>query len=165
MRYKGRKWNNILILSVIVFIGVLNLPTLIKTYLIPLEQKQEATSQVLLHPHFTIASIYSSEWALEKKKGQWVLSPPLSLSGHQLLNHWQNIVGTVIDSETYLRLSRHLPVPQTVEVWYREQEEPQRITFYQMPSFWLFKNWQGQWIAVTVETNYLFPQQSSLYNK
>lgn len=158
MRYKGHKWNNILIFSVIVFIVILNLPTLIKTYLIPPEQ-QHSISTVLFNPEYTVKAVYSSDWSLEKKDDQWYVFPVLTLSAPTLLEHWQGLEGTFVNQKTYQSLANKLPAAQTLEVWYQEQEEPQRITFYQLPTFWLFKNWQERWIAVSVERNYLFPQK------
>ncbi len=163
MRYRGRKWNNILIFSVIAFIVILNLPTLIKTYLIPPEQ-QHPISTVLFNPEYTVKAVYSSDWSLEKKDGQWNLFPVLTLSGSTLFEHWQSLEGTPVNQDTYQSLSANLPAPQTLEVWYKEQEEPQRITFYQTPKFWLFKNWQDRWIAVSVEKKYLFPEQTKSQN-
>lgn len=160
MRYKGRKWNNILIFSVIVFIVILNLPTLIKTYLIPPEQ-QHPISTVLFNPAYTAKAVYSSDWSLEKKDEQWHVFPVLTLSGPTLFEHWQGLEGTPVNQETYQSLVNKLPAAQTLEVWYNEQEEPQRITFYQLPTFWLFKNWQDRWIAVSVEKSYLFPLKTN----
>lgn len=159
MRYNRRKWNNILIFSIIAFIVILNLPTLIKTYLIPPEQ-QFQISNTLFRPQYTVTAVYSSDWELENRQGQWVLSPALSISGQALFEHWQQLVGTPVNDETYQSLADKLPAPQTLEVWYKEQEEPQRITYYQMPKFWLLKNWQDRWIAVSVDTDYLFPHKA-----
>ncbi|MEL0611400.1 hypothetical protein V8Z71_24310, partial [Vibrio echinoideorum] len=43
-RYRGRRWNNILKCSEIAFIGVLNLPTMIKAYLIQPEPEVTVSS-------------------------------------------------------------------------------------------------------------------------
>ncbi|MCE0493740.1 hypothetical protein LRQ06_07395 [Vibrio sp. DNF-1] len=158
MRYSGRKWNNILIFSVIAFIIILNLPTLIKTYLIPPDQ-QFHISNTLFNANDTVTAVYSADWALEKKQGFWTLTPTLAISATTLYEHWHGLEGTPVNEETYQSLSKKLPPAQTLEIWYKEQEEPQRVTFYQMPTFWLFKNWQNRWIAVSVDKNYLFPQQ------
>ncbi len=34
-----------------------------------------------------------------------------------------------------------LNAPETMEVWYQDLDEPQRVTFYRLDNFWLFKNW------------------------
>ena len=73
MRYRGRRWNNILILSVIAFIGVLNLPTIIKTYL--LEPEAEITSEsgfpYLLNPSDQITAMHFSQWSIVLNEDGW----------------------------------------------------------------------------------------------
>ncbi|MEF1227387.1 hypothetical protein QTO05_00275 [Vibrio fortis] len=165
MRYRGRRWNNILILSVIAFIGVLNLPTIIKTYL--LEPEVEITSEsgfpYLLNPSDQITAMHFSQWSIVLNEDGWEYQEqgrPLKLtepSAQTLSQRWQQLVGTEVDSETYQSLSASLSSPQTIEVWYQNQEEPQRITYYQLPDFWLLNNWQGKWLAVSVESEYLMP--------
>ena len=165
MRYRGRRWNNILILSVIAFIGVLNLPTIIKTYL--LEPEAEITSEsgfpYLLNPSDQITAMHFSQWSIVLNEDGWEyqeqgrslkLTEP---SAQTLSQRWQQLVGTEVDSETYQSLSASLSSPQTIEVLYQNQEEPQRITYYQLPDFWLLQNWQGKWLAVSVESEYLMP--------
>ena len=165
MRYRGRRWNNILILSVIAFIGVLNLPTIIKTYL--LEPEVEITSEsgfpYLLNPSDQITAMHFSQWSIVLNEDGWEYQEqgrPLELtepSAQTLSQRRQQLVGTEVDSETYQSLSASLTSPQTIEVWYQNQEEPQRITYYQLPDFWLLNNWQGKWLAVSVESEYLMP--------
>lgn len=165
MRYRGRRWNNILILSVIAFIGVLNLPTIIKTYL--LEPEAEITSEsgfpYLLNPSDQITAMHFSQWSIVLNEDGWEYQEqgrPLELtepSAQTLSQRWQQLVGTEVDSKTYQSLSASLSSPQTIEVWYQNQEEPQRITYYQLPDFWLLQNWQGKWLAVSVESEYLMP--------
>ncbi|GMM89530.1 hypothetical protein [Vibrio fortis] len=165
MRYRGRRWNNILILSVIAFIGVLNLPTIIKTYL--LEPEVEITSEsgfpYLLNPSDQVTAMHFSQWSIVLNEDGWEYQEqgrPLELtepSAQTLSQRWQQLVGTEVDSETYQSLSASLFSPQTIEVWYQHQEEPQRITYYQLPDFWLLQNWQGKWLAVSVESEYLMP--------
>ena len=165
MRYRGRRWNNILMLSVIAFIGVLNLPTIIKTYL--LEPEPEVASKsgfpYLLDPSDQLTAMHFSKWSLVLADDGWQyqsqgsaqeLSQP---SAQELSQRWQQLVGTEVDSKTYQSFSASLTSPQTIEVWYQNQEEPQRITYYQLPDFWLLKNWQGKWLAVSVEAEYLLP--------
>jgi hypothetical protein len=162
MKYSGRKrgynrrrWNNYLILAVLVFIAVLNMPTLIKTYLIT--PKPAAENPSLLNPHLDITAIHTEQWSLTQKDGQWHVSVPLNISAQTLVKHWQNLVGTKVDEAMYHSLIPKLKLPGTVEIWYKNQEEPQRVTYYKFPQFWLLKNWQNQWIAVSVERDYLFP--------
>ncbi|WP_194438272.1 hypothetical protein [Vibrio fluminensis] len=153
-----RRWNNRLIFGVLVFMVLLNLPTLIKTYL--LEAPVESEYPYLLDPNQTLQAIYSSQWSLTHEDDDWVLSVPSPVKAQELAARWQSLTGTQVPDENYQSLKSRLSSPSSIEVWYADQEEPQRITFYQLPQFWLLKNWQGDWIAVTVDKNYLFPTDS-----
>jgi hypothetical protein len=46
----------------------------------------------------------------------------------------------------------------TIEVWYQEVEEPQRITAYPLEQFWLLNTYDGLWVAVSFEGSELLPQ-------
>ncbi|MGI9875702.1 hypothetical protein ACKVMW_08890 [Vibrio chagasii] len=168
MRYRGRRWNNILMFSVIAFIGVLNLPTLIKAYLIEPEPEQQVSSPYpyLLNPRAELQALHFAKWSLVLEDGQWGYqlkgsAPAQSISAQERAQRWQQLVGTEVDSQTYTDLTSQLTTPHTIEVWYQDQEEPQRITYYQLPEFWLLKNWNEQWLAVSIEESYLFPNLSS----
>lgn len=154
MRYRGRKWNNILMLSVILFIAVLNLPTLIKHFLI---EPSESPYPYLLNPSREVQALYTSQWSLELQESTWVSTPEGAVPAEEYIQRWVDVVGTAVDEQTYDSLSANLRNPQTIEVWYVDQEEPQRLTYYQTPQFWLLKNWQNHWIAVSVEPGYLLP--------
>jgi hypothetical protein len=158
MKYRGKRWNNMLILAVIVFIAVLNLPTLIKTYLIH-EDTPASAGVTLLNPHKSLQAIYTSDWSLEESQSQWQLTPPSSISAKAFAERWQDLEGTLVDDETFKQLESKRSLPQSVEVWYDGVEEPQRITAYYLKTFWLFKNWQQKWIAVTLPTDYLLLQE------
>ncbi|CAM3817168.1 hypothetical protein VA7868_02600 [Vibrio aerogenes CECT 7868] len=155
MKYRGRRWNNILILLVIGFIVILNLPTAIKSYLIPPENEGYP---VLFHPGYTVTTVNTENWSLSRENSHWVSNVSFPVSPTELIQRWQKLAGTAVDSKTYQSLASSLQKPETVEIWYEEQEEPQRVTFYRLPKFWLLKNWQDQWIAVSVASDYLFPQ-------
>ncbi|MCG9555676.1 hypothetical protein L1D11_20820 [Vibrio sp. Isolate32] len=164
MRYRGRRWNNILMLSVIAFIGVLNLPTLIKAYLIEPEPEHQVSSSYpyLLNPEAKLQALHFAKWSLVLEDGQWSYqlkgsAPTQSISAQERSQRWQQLVGTEVDLQTYTDLTSQLTTPHTIEVWYQDQEEPQRITYYQLPEFWLLKNWNDQWLAVSIEESYLFP--------
>ncbi|EKO3374509.1 hypothetical protein Q2Y23_003421 [Vibrio fluvialis] len=152
--HRRRRWNNILILAVIVFIGVLNLPAFIKSYLIEPEVSSYPT---LLNPHAKLQAMHFARLSLELNQGRWRATPPTEVAPEELVKRWQELVGTEVDDETYLSLQPNLRSPQTIEVWYSDQEEPQRITYYRTPQFWLFKNWQDKWIAISVDNGYLLP--------
>ncbi|MEZ9891622.1 hypothetical protein AB4356_04535 [Vibrio lentus] len=168
MRYRGRRWNNILMLSVIAFIGVLNLPTLIKTYLIESEPELQTSSPYpyLLNPTAELQALHFAKWSVAQEDGHWVyqMKEPASeqsVSAQELSQRWQQLVGTEVDAKTYTDLTPQLNTPHTIEVWYQDQEEPQRITYYQLAEFWLLKNWNDQWLAVSIEGSYLFPSFGS----
>ena len=151
-------------LSVIAFIGVLNLPTLIKAYLIEPEPEQQVSSPYpyLLNPGAELQALHFAKWSLVLEDGQWGYqlkgsAPAQSISAQERAQRWQQLVGTEVDSQTYTSLASQLNTPHTIEVWYQDQEEPQRITYYQLPEFWLLKNWNDQWLAVSIEESYLFP--------
>ncbi|EKO3561858.1 hypothetical protein KW450_15775 [Vibrio fluvialis] len=152
--HRRRRWNNILILAVIVFIGVLNLPAFIKSYLIEPEVSSYPT---LLNPHAKLQAMHFARLSLELNQGRWRATPPTEVAPEELVKRWQELVGTEVNDETYLSLQPNLRSPQTIEVWYSDQEEPQRITYYRTPQFWLFKNWQDKWIAISVDNGYLLP--------
>ncbi|MEZ8743260.1 hypothetical protein AB4369_08790 [Vibrio sp. 10N.261.49.A5] len=168
MRYRGRRWNNILMFSVIAFIGVLNLPTLIKTYLIEPEPEVKVSGSYpsLLNPAAELQALHFANWSIVLEDDHWAYQfkdtvLPQTTSAQELSQRWQELVGTEVDSQTYTDLSPQLNTPHTIEVWYQDQEEPQRITYYQLAEFWLLKNWNDQWLAVSIEQSYLFPSFGS----
>ncbi|EGA63675.1 hypothetical protein L1D54_08260 [Vibrio brasiliensis] len=155
---RRRRWNNILILGIIAFIGLLNLPTLIKTYLID-EPVVESQYPYLLNPNAELQALHFSSWSLEKNQGRWRSTIPTSISEQELAERWQGLVGTEVTQANFDSLKPQLTSPQSIEAWYIDQEEPQRITYYQTPQFWLLKNWQDKWIAISVESAYLVPSE------
>lgn len=154
---RRRRWNNILILGIIAFIGLLNLPTLIKTYLID-EPAVVSQHPYLLNPTQDLQALHFANWSLENNQGRWRSSIPSAIPEADLVKRWQELVGTEVNQQSFGDLKPQLGSPETIEVWYFDQEEPQRITFYQTPQFWLLKNWQGKWIAISVEPRYLMPE-------
>ena len=152
---RRRRWNNLLMLGVLAFMLLLNLPTLIKTYLIDTPVDNDYPH--LLNPNLQFQALHGAQWSLTHESNHWVLNVPSSVSAQELAHRWSDLVGTPVDDENYRSLKPRLINPQSVEAWYVGQEEPQRITFYQLPQFWLLKNWQDKWIAITVEPSYLLP--------
>ncbi len=157
---RRRRWNNWIIMGVIAFMVILNAPTLIKTYLL---DPEESTSPYphLLNPNLDLREMHFSDWSLTQdpqNDAQWTLSIPSHISPEQLAERWVQLFGSELDEATYQDLKAVLPPPETIEVWYRQQEEPQRITLYRYSKFWVFKNWQEKWIAISVDSSYLLPQ-------
>ncbi|MCU8326376.1 hypothetical protein M2G58_20390 [Vibrio vulnificus] len=158
---RRRRWNNILIAGITFFIVIINAPTLIKTYLLDDQSETQIEGlngyPFLLDPQTQLLSIQLSDNSLEWQKGAWVSTRELSISPQEWAQRWQSLLGTQLDDATMQKLAPQLIEPETIEVWYQDQEEPQRITFYRLTDFWVFKNWQDQWIAISVSTDYLFP--------
>ena len=148
-RPSRRKYNNMLIIFVLLFIGVLQAPQLIKTYL--LEPKQQVETVTGVQPLFEgVNAIQKMHFA------DYDLASDTSKTDSQLIKRWFTLEGTVLNEESVKVLKTKLPAPSTVEVWLENQEEPQRVTIYQAPNFWMMQNWQGEWIAVSAEEGYLF---------
>ncbi|MDP5255410.1 MULTISPECIES: hypothetical protein [unclassified Vibrio] len=156
-RQKRRRWNNYMMLGVIAFMLLLNLPTIIKNYLLP---EPQPDSVYLLNPQDAVMEINTLEWALKYQGSLWLLTPSLDVPGEELVERWQQVKGSVVSDEMLGQLKAHLPAPETIEVWYDHQEEPQRITLYRFAQFWLLKNYQQQWIAISLDDDYLLPSVS-----
>lgn len=154
---RRRRWNNILIILVIVFIGLLNLPTIIKTYLIEPQSHQQPQYPHVLNPAKSLKEMNFAHYTLVKKSQHWHSDKILPITADQLVEHWLELSGTVIDEKTFHSIEDTLGNPGTVEVWYDDQEEPQRITYYQGQKFWVFKTWQDRWVAISVDKNYIIP--------
>lgn len=152
MKYNRRRWNNILIFSIIAFILLLNLPNIIKTYLI---EDEHPNQSYLLNPNKQLRLIETAHWTLENNQGEWLFSQKGSLSGKELLERWKGLLGTDVDKQTFSALQPKLGPPTSIEVWYIDQEEPQRITLYTTSQFLLLKNWQDRWIAISVDPSYM----------
>ncbi|MGR6832856.1 hypothetical protein [Aliivibrio wodanis] len=148
-RPSRRKYNNMLIIFVLLFIGVLQAPQLIKTYLLEPEQQVETVTDV--QPLFEgVNGIQKMHFV------DYDLASDASETDSQLIERWFILEGTVLNAESVKVLKTKLPALSTVEVWLENQEEPQRVTIYQAPNFWMMQNWQGEWIAVSAEEEYLF---------
>ncbi|EHN71505.1 hypothetical protein [Aliivibrio fischeri] len=144
-----RKYNNMLIIFVLLFIAVLQAPQLIKTYLI--EPKENIDVVEGINP------LFEGKNAIQKMHfSEYDLSANTSEQENQLIERWFTLEGTLLNDDSVKALKEKLPAPSSVEVWLEDQEEPQRITIYQAPSFWMMQNWQGEWIAVSAEEGYLF---------
>lgn len=152
-----RQWNNILILVVVICIGILNAPRLIHTYFGQQEVSAESSPQVaaLLDTQQKIVAIHTEHWSLEKQQGQWQITGNVEGRADTLVQHWQELQGTVVDDATYQALSAHLSSPEYVEVWYQNSQSPQTVTLYRTAQFMLFLNEQQQWIAISVQPSYL----------
>lgn len=156
IKLSRRSWNNVLILAIIAFMIVLNLPTVIKNNFL---QPTQTEFPYVLNPNADIQEMHFSQLSIEREESKWIANKAISISALELVQRWHSLSGTEVDDETFRQLRPNLPKANTLEVWYLGKEEPQRVTFYQTPNFWLMKNWQSKWIAISVDSDYLFPYQ------
>ncbi|MCL9776412.1 hypothetical protein [Vibrio methylphosphonaticus] len=172
-----RRWNNVLMVAIILFMGVMAAPTLIKQYLIspqPQAYSQEPSQEqwlpgMILNPNDRVIEInaaglqlYLEDESSSVEQAQWLAIPErFNEQANQLVLNWQGIRGTVVDEPTLQRLKPALENPVTIEVWYQEAEEPQRVTAYRLAQFWLMTTYQQEWVAVSFDDGDLLP----LYSK
>ncbi|MBV7298725.1 hypothetical protein [Enterovibrio paralichthyis] len=161
-RPSRRTFNNILILGVLVFIALMNLPTYLRSHIAGLEQSQD-TEQVtpdgviaLMPDNLQIKALQFPKFTLTKAS-PWLSDTKLTVSATDLANRWIHLSGTEIDKATYDKLKPALRSPSTLVVDLGADEEPLRLTYYELPQFWLLQNWENRWLAVSVDPNYLFP--------
>ncbi|WP_038890942.1 hypothetical protein [Vibrio campbellii] len=152
---RRRRWNNILILGIIAFMLILNAPTWIKTYLI--DEPADPYPNLLRSDH-DVRAIYYAGWELDKQNGQWQSNIKANIPVQEIVTRWQSLEGTELTPEQYEQLKSRLSSPESIEIWYQGLEEPQRVTFYRLGDFWLFKNWQDKWIAISVDGSYIMPK-------
>ncbi|MBD1558498.1 hypothetical protein HC752_16300 [Vibrio sp. S9_S30] len=154
MKLSRKGWNNILILSILAFIAIINAPSLLRKHF---GLGETSTLPYVISPSEKPSALHFAQWSLENVDNQWRSTRQLSIEPLQAALRWTELTGTQVDSDTYDKLKGNLPPARTLEVWYVGVDEPERITFYQTPSFWLLQNWQKEWVAVSVEKSYLFP--------
>jgi len=144
-----------MIISILAFIALINAPSVLRGHF-NLGQEAEASVPYVLKDNWQPTALHFPKWSLEFVDSDWQSTRPLSISPEQAINRWQALQGTIVDSKTFEQLKPNLSAAHTIEVWYQEQEEPQRVTYYKTPQFWLFQNWNQEWIAVSVDEGYLF---------
>ncbi|MFA0442388.1 hypothetical protein BCU70_16965 [Vibrio sp. 10N.286.49.C2] len=158
-----RRWNSVLMAAIILFMGVMAAPTLIKQYLI---LPHDATPPgMILNPSYSVIEInaaglqlYINDKSSVLGDEQWRSIPErFDRQASQLVANWQAIHGTIVDESTLQQLKPALESPVTIEVWYQEVEEPQRITAYRFDQFWLMKTYNQEWVAVSFDEQELLP--------
>lgn len=158
MRLSRRGWNNVMIIAVVCFIAVVQLPELVKQRLGgEAPAHVESGMMALLPEASTIDQLHLPYTSIGQQDTGWLASPRVAVPADQLIARWQVLSGTAVSEEMVGKLRPTLPPPSSVEIWLSSQEEPIRVTVYQQPQFWLMQNWQGEWLAVSVEEAYLFP--------
>ncbi|MGL4826805.1 MAG: hypothetical protein ACRC24_04910 [Vibrionaceae bacterium] len=163
-----RTFNNMLIASVLIAIALFNLPTYLNSMYGKNAESPSAAAQVIAllpaasqpdaktDPKADIVALHFAQLTLVKKQANWQTSKPLSVAPDELAKRWFELQGTLLEPQVVQSLQATLTDPQTVKVANR-QHPPYELTVYQLPSFWVMRNWQGEWLAVTVEKEYLFP--------
>ena len=152
-----RGWNNVIIVAVVLFIAVIQIPELIKARHGPAPSPASPGMQALLPEQAVISRLVLPRHELELQGGEWIATPGMAADPQAIVKHWQSISGTAVDEPMMVKLKPQLGGPRTVEVWLESAQEPVRVTVYQLPQFWLLRSWQGTWLAVSVEESYLFP--------
>ncbi|PST92985.1 hypothetical protein C9I86_07070 [Photobacterium sp. NCIMB 13483] len=162
MRLTRRGWNNVIIIGVLVFIAVIQLPELIRTRLIiPTAPVSSSTVIPLFAQNRIIQRLLLPAITFQHADTGWQSQPTVTFDIATLISRWQTLVGTKVSEHQLAALKSQLTTPRTIEVWLVGHSLPQRITAYQLPYFWLFNNGSGQWLAVTVDADFLFPPLSS----
>ena len=155
-----RTFNNFLILGVLLFIALINLPTYLRSYIAELDAGNTKTPQVQLLALFPqgikVETFEFSNMVLTQGK-PWQTNAPLSVSASELASRWLHLAGTKVDKQMYEKLEASLPKASILVVNLQENEAPLHLTYYQFPSFWLIQNAKKHWLAVSVSPEYLFP--------
>lgn len=162
MRLTRRGWNNVIIIGVLAFIAVIQLPELLRTRLATTAPSIVSSTVI---PLFTsdrvLLQLILPQVTLQHSKVGWQSQPPIAVDIATFIAHWQTLQGTKVTAKQLLALKKQLLIPYTIEAWLVGYSQPQRITAYQLAHFWLLNNGAGQWLAVTVDSDFLFPPLSS----
>lgn len=158
IKLSRRGWNNVIIVAVVIFIAMVQIPELMKARHDATPSSSPAV-QPLLPEQSVISRLVLPRYELALQGSQWQATPAMEGSAQSLVEHWQSIAGTIVDEQMMAKLKPQLGAPRTVEVWLQSAQEPVRVTVYQLPQFWLLRSWQGAWLAVSVEESYLFPSE------
>ncbi|PSV97290.1 hypothetical protein [Photobacterium iliopiscarium] len=162
MRLTRRGWNNVIIIGVLAFIAAIQLPGLIRARLTtPVASVPSPAVIPLFAQDRMIQRLLLPKMAFQHLVAGWESNPSITLDIATVVARWQALVGTEVSEQQLVSLKSQLKTPRTVEAWLVGYSQPQRITAYQLPHFWLFNNGAGQWLAVTVDADFLFPPLSS----
>ncbi|UTV27893.1 hypothetical protein [Photobacterium atrarenae] len=156
VRLSRRGWNNVIIIAVVVFIAVIQFPELLRNRQMQESATDPAVTSLLPATAVVTRLVLPAHELSQAKAGEWQSHPPVA-GAQQLITHWQTLSGTRVDEAVMAQLKPQLSAPRTAEIWLASVQEPVRVTYYQLPQFWLLRNWQGHWLAVTVDEAYLFP--------
>lgn len=147
-RITRRRWNSILIIAITFFIMVMASPQLIKQYLLTPTVIEPGTA--VLNPYQTPIEL-NYNGVQFYRDNQWLAIPDdLSAQAAQIVRTWEEMRGTLVEDVLVQKLRPKMDSPITVEVWYQNIEEPQRVTAYNMQTFWLIQNYNNQWLAISL---------------
>ncbi|GAL23248.1 hypothetical protein JCM19235_7143 [Vibrio maritimus] len=159
LRLTRRRWNTVLIVAITFFMLMLSAPTLIKQYL--LEPSAHMGQGYVLDPTADPIEINYAGIQFYLQNGVWRAIPEKwDAQASNVIERWRGIRGTPVDAETYQKLRPAFETSMTIEVWYRDIEEPQRVTAYPLNKFWLLSTFDSQWVAVSFDNNQLLPERT-----
>ncbi|SMY17584.1 hypothetical protein [Photobacterium aquimaris] len=162
MRLTRRGWNNVIIIGVLAFIAVIQLPELLRDRFTA-TSTVSASSKVI--PLFIqdriIRRLVLPTMTFQQSATGWKSQPLVAFDIAAVIARWQTLKGTQISQQQLSVLKKQLLLPYTVEAWFVGLPQPQRITAYQLSHFWLLNTGTGDWLAVTVADDLLFPPLSS----
>lgn len=153
-----KTFNNILIIGILLFIALINLPSYLRSQLSENKSINTQTDQnlVYLFPQDeNITALTFSHFTLTKNPS-WQSSIPLLIDADELAMRWLGLSGTKVDKNTFEKLAKNLPPASNLTI-HLQNDKIYSLHYYQFPQFWLLQNIQNDWLALSVEPNYLFP--------
>ncbi|SMY37061.1 hypothetical protein [Photobacterium andalusiense] len=162
MRLTRRGWNNVIIIGVLAFIAVIRLPELFRErFTVTSTASAPAVVMPLFAQDRIIQRLVLPTMTFQQSAIGWKSQPLVALDIAAVIARWQTLKGTQISQQQLSVLKKQLLLPHTVEAWFVGLSQPQRITAYQLSHFWLLNTGTGEWLAVTVAGELLFPPLSS----
>lgn len=152
-----KTWNNILIISIVCFVGIMFLPEYFRAKLAESERQNAQPGVIELLPDTVdVKALNFSAFRLFLD-GNWHSDKPLSISADELAQRWLTLSGTEINQGMLEQMKPGLTKPQRLEVVIGAERQAYKLTYYRLDKFWLLQNWQNRWLAVSVDQHYLFP--------
>ena len=100
MRLSRRGWNNVIIIAVICFIAVVQLPELVKQrFGHEGETQAQPDMTALLPTQAEIDQLHLPLTSVNREDGSWLAHPRVALPADQLISHWQSLAGTAVSDE------------------------------------------------------------------
>jgi len=150
-------WNNVLMLAVIVAMIFLQLPEYLKQRRADNNLESSTILLTLLPTKVKVTSLKTPQYTLSSTALEWQANKPLLIGANQLIQRWQKLSGTPVTAEIFAKLNLQVQTKQTIEVICEQPDKTFNLSYYKTPKFWLFQNWQGDWFAVSVNSDYFYP--------